>query len=285
MALATSCHPECKRALNAQEDYDASQSAALVAANLISAARVILKLDTEYTSYSAQFLVDNACPKKEDGQSCELTVKDALAFALKEGLPKEVVWAHLGCMFKPPPSACRIPRVSMKEEVVEAKDLDGAFKLLVHQPVGAKLHVFSPQIDCVGEEVPLFACQIPRVPMKGEVIEATNWDEALELAMQQPVGARLHVFSPEFDRRFGEKGIYDGPSGKGTRYVGLRDVIVVEAARIKGKDVATVQICYKKKTSFVKVAVKSRSLRFNGGDKSQRTSLLVDFCMPRFSIN
>ncbi|XP_019097293.1 PREDICTED: uncharacterized protein LOC104772124 [Camelina sativa] len=143
MALATtSCHPECERALNAQEDYDASQSAALVAADLISTTRDILKLDTEYTIYSAQFLVDNACPKKEDGQSCELTVKDALTFALKQGLSKQVVWAPLGCVSK----------------------------------------VVTP-----------FACQIPLVPMKGEVLEATYWEEALELLMQQPVGARLHV--------------------------------------------------------------------------------------------
>ncbi|XP_010433066.1 PREDICTED: uncharacterized protein LOC104717221 [Camelina sativa] len=267
------CHPDCVRASNAQDDYDASQSAALIAVSLISSARVISKLDAEITEYSAQYLVDNvgkeevegemdqeSCQytpenilrylvenvwtKKEDRQEevvqqrrdlTELTVKECLESAFKKGLPRREHWAHLGCVSKVPP----------------------------------------------------FACQIPRVPMKGEVIEATNWDEALELAMQQPVGARLHVFSPEFDLRLGEKGIYDGPSGKGTRYVGLRDVIIVEAARIKGKDVATVQICYKKQTSFVKVAVKSRSLRL-GGDKSQvikRTSLLVDFCMPRFSIN
>ncbi|XP_010447810.1 PREDICTED: uncharacterized protein LOC104730347 [Camelina sativa] len=263
------CHPDCVQASNAQDDYDASQSAALIAVSLISSARVISKLDAELTEYSAQYLVDyvgkeevegemdqphcqytvenllqyvveNVWTKKEDRQEEEVqqrpdvTVKECLQFAFKKGLPRREHWAHLGCVSKVPP----------------------------------------------------FACQIPRVPMNGEVMEATNWDEALELAMQQPVGARLHVFSPEFDRRLGEKGIYDGPSGKGTRYVGLRDVIVVEAARINGKDVATVQICYKKKTYFVKVAVKSRPLRFNSGDKvTKRTSLLVDYCMPRFSIN
>ncbi|KAG7540980.1 hypothetical protein ISN45_Aa07g011200 [Arabidopsis thaliana x Arabidopsis arenosa] len=263
------CHPDCVKASNEQEDYDASQSAALIAVSLISSARVIFKLDSEYTEYSAQYLVDNvgkeevegemdqqSCQytvenllrylvenvwiKKEDGQGemdqqrREFTVKDCFEFAFKKGLPRSVHWAHVGCTFKAPP----------------------------------------------------FACQIPRVPMKGEVIEATDLGEALKLGMQQPVGARLHVFSPEFDS-VGE-GIYDGPSGNGTSYVGLRDVIMVEAERIKGETVVTVQICYKKKTSFVKVSTRSMILPLNGDDESQArepTCLLVDFCIPRFSIN
>lgn len=165
---------------------DASQSAAFVAVSLISSARVILKLDTEYTEYSAQYLVDNAgkeevqgeiiqqrCQvtfenilqymvenvwtKKEDGQGemdqqrCELTVKDCLEFAFKKGLPRRGHWAHLGCTFKAPPFACQIPRVPMKGEVIEATNLGEALKLLMQQPVGARLHVFSPEFDRVGE--------------------------------------------------------------------------------------------------------------------------------------
>ncbi|CAL9227366.1 unnamed protein product, partial [Arabidopsis halleri] len=235
MALSDSCHPDCERLLNEQEDYDASQSAAIVAASLISYVRVILNLDTEYTMYSAQFLVDNACPKKEDGQRCVLTVKDALTFALKEGIPKEVLWAHLGCMFKPPPSACRIPRVSMKGKVVEAKDLKGAIKLLEHQPVGAKLHVFSPEIDCLGD------------------------------------------------------GIFHGPTSNETRYVGLRDVMIVAVEHIEEDTVATVRICYKKKTSDIKVSLSTMFLAtLHDGDDSKAiapTHLLVDFLVPHLSIN
>lgn len=165
---------------------DASQNAALVAVNLISSARLILKLDAEFTEYSAQFLMDNAgkeddpgevdqqrnqvttenClrylaenvwTKKENGQGGMdqqrpvLTVKDCLELAFKKGLPRREHWAHLGCTFKAPPFACQIPRVPVKGEVVEVKTFDEAFKLLVHQPIGAKLHLFSPQIDNVGE--------------------------------------------------------------------------------------------------------------------------------------
>jgi len=35
--------------------------------------------------------------------------------------------------------------------VIETKSLDEAFKLLIKQPVGARLHVFSPDLDNVGE--------------------------------------------------------------------------------------------------------------------------------------
>ncbi|XP_010436343.1 PREDICTED: uncharacterized protein LOC104720070 [Camelina sativa] len=247
---------------------DASQSAALVVLRLISSARVISKLDAQYTEYSAQYLVDNVGKEEVEGEmdqeSCQytmenilrylvenvwtkkddrqeeldrrhdLTVKECLEFAFKKGLPRGEHWAHLGCVSKFPP----------------------------------------------------FACQIPRVPMKEEVIEATNWDEAFELLKQQPMGARLHVFSPEFYRV--REGFYEGPSGNGTRYVGLRDVIVVEVERIEGEIVVTVQIFYKKKTSFVKVVMRSMLLPLNGVDESQvtePTTLLVDFCIPRLSIN
>ncbi|KAL1225157.1 Protein HEAT-INDUCED TAS1 TARGET 1 [Cardamine amara subsp. amara] len=264
------CHPDCVRASNEQEDYDASQSAALVAVSLISSARVILKLDNEFTEYSAQFLVDNAGKEEVEGemdqqrsqvnlrnllqymvenvwikredrqgemdqQRPHLTVKDCFEFAFKKGLPLSQHWAHVGCTFKAPP----------------------------------------------------FACQIPRVPMKGQVIEAADLDEGLKLCRQQPVGARLHVFSPEFDL-VGEEGIYDGPSGDGSRYVGLRDAIIVEFDKREGKNLVTVQILYKKKTSFVKVSGKSMILPLIGDDGSQVTEptcLLVDFCVPRLSIN
>ncbi|OAO89868.1 hypothetical protein AXX17_AT5G17770 [Arabidopsis thaliana] len=222
------CHPDCVKASSEQEDYDASQHAAMVAVNLISSARLILKLDTVYTEYSAQYLGEREQP---------LTVKDCLECAFKKGLPRREHWAHVGCTFKAPPFACHIPRVPMKGEVIETKSLDEAFKLLIKQPVGARLHVFSPDLDNVGE------------------------------------------------------GVYEGLSSlssKESRYVGLRDVIIVAVNKSEGKTVATVKICYKKKTSFVKVCLSRMFVQLGGGEESQvkePTGLLVDFCIPRLSIN
>lgn len=65
------CHPDCEKANNEREDYDASQHAAMVAVNLISSARVILKLDAVYTEYSAQYLVDNAGKEDDQGEMDE----------------------------------------------------------------------------------------------------------------------------------------------------------------------------------------------------------------------
>lgn len=169
---------------------DSAERAATVAANLISTARLILKLDREFTEYSAQFLVDNALVEKEPAQGpqpstlkiedcieylvkmaspkteaeleemekerqrrAKITVKDRLECAFKEGIPRYEHWGHLGCVSKVPPFAALMPRVPVKGEVVEAKVLKDAFKLLQDGPVGAKLHVFSPEIDLVGENV------------------------------------------------------------------------------------------------------------------------------------
>ncbi|XP_006412791.2 protein HEAT-INDUCED TAS1 TARGET 4 [Eutrema salsugineum] len=262
-------HPLCIQKMNAQEDYDASERAALVAAYLISSARVIIELDSEFTKYSAQFLVDYAGPKNESEQGeadqqsglmtldeCieyleyivrleeepgqgeanqqrpELTVKDCLECAFKKGMPKAEHWGHVGCVFKVPKFAAAIPRVPMKGQVIEAKTFEDAFKLLVKQPVGAKLHVFSPEIELVGED-----------------------------------------------------GVYEGPSVAGTRYLGLRDVIWIAVE----EKVATVRICYKKETLDVKVSLDRMLLALPGdgdGEETQLTEptgLLVDFIVPRLS--
>ncbi|RID50687.1 hypothetical protein BRARA_H01395, partial [Brassica rapa] len=154
--------------------------------------------------------------------------------AFKEGIPRREHWAHLGCVSKVPPYASLIPRVPVKGEVIEAKTLEDAFKLLQHGPVGAKLHVFSPEIDLVGED-----------------------------------------------------GVYDGPSGGGTSYVGLRDVILVAVDKINGEAVGTVKICYKKNTSFINVSLSRMFTTLaHHGDDSQTiapTGLLVDFIVPRLS--
>jgi len=49
-----------------------------------------------------------------------------------------------------------------------------------------------------------------------------------------------------------------------------------------------VKICYKKKTSFVKVLVSRMFVQLGGGEESQvkePAGLLVDFCIPRLSVN
>ncbi|CAH8364390.1 unnamed protein product [Eruca vesicaria subsp. sativa] len=268
------CHPDCQRAAAAKVEDDPAERAATVAANLISSARVILKLDREFTEYSAQFLVDNALvakkpvqqgpqqrstftmedcleylvdnasPKtesdleemaKEKQRRAKITVKDCLECAFKEGIPRYEHWGHLGCVSKVPPFASLMPRVPVKGEVVEVKTLEDAFELLTHGPVGAKLHVFSPEIDLVGEN-----------------------------------------------------GVYQGPLSNGTSYVGLRDVILVSVNDVNGDVVGRVKICYKKKTSFTNVSLTQMFTRLaHNGDGSQTiepTGLLVDFIVPRLSM-
>ncbi|KAL1221781.1 Protein HEAT-INDUCED TAS1 TARGET 5 [Cardamine amara subsp. amara] len=208
------------------QEHDESASAAIVAVDLLSSARLALKLDSVYTEYSAQYLLDNA-----GSHGLKLTVKDCLQFALNKGLPKADDWPHLGSMSKPP-SSYKPALVSMKGQVIEPKDLEEACDLLVHQPVGAKLHVFSPQIE-----------------------------------LQQ-------------------NGIYCGPSGEPGSYVGLRDGIIVRVEKIQGKSIATVKIWYKNKFTFFKVAL-SRMFGYSLGIGTdvELTGLLVDFCVPRLSIN
>ncbi|CAH8352893.1 unnamed protein product [Eruca vesicaria subsp. sativa] len=262
-------HPDCQRAMEAQEEHDAAERAAMIAVCLISSARVIAKLDSEYTAYSAQFLVDNAgrkdepspdpqpssftiqdClaylvdiatpkpesePREVDERRNTLTLKDCLEYALKEGLPKHEDWTHVGCVHKPPP----------------------------------------------------FAHLIPRVPMKGKLIEAKTSKKATKLLNQQPVGARLHVFSPEFDL-VRDEGFYEGPSGPESRYVGLRDVMITGNGTMKEGPFLEVKIVYKKKETFLKVSTTRvlTSLPNDSGEESQLTEptgLLVDFIIPRFS--
>ncbi|CAH8254882.1 unnamed protein product [Arabidopsis lyrata] len=213
------------------QDHDESASAAVVAVDLISSARFALKLDSVYTEYSAKYLVDNAGGSH---RGRKLTVKDCLEFAInKGGIPKAEDWPRLGSVIKPP-SSYKPDLVSMKGQVIEPKTMEEACDLLVHQPVGAKLHVFMPHIE-----------------------------------LQQD-------------------GIYCGTSGEPASYVGLRDAIIIGAENIQGKSIATVKVWYKKKFIFLKVAM-SRWFQLYSPDDTQKgiepTHYLVDFCVPRLSIN
>jgi len=126
---------------------DESASAAIVAVELISSARLALKLDSVRTEYSAQYLVDKAGSRNLRRRR-KLTVKDCLNFALKKGgIPRAEDWPPLGSESKTP-SSYEPALVSMKGEVIEPKDMDEVPELLVHQSaVGAKLHVFTPHIE------------------------------------------------------------------------------------------------------------------------------------------
>ncbi|VVB10858.1 unnamed protein product [Arabis nemorensis] len=74
MALSYDQYFQLERARNEgnqqgnDQEYEASAAAAMIAVNLLSSARVILKLDNAFTAYSAKYLVDNACLVKEAGQ-------------------------------------------------------------------------------------------------------------------------------------------------------------------------------------------------------------------------
>ncbi|XP_010471249.2 PREDICTED: uncharacterized protein LOC104751067 [Camelina sativa] len=188
-----------------------------------------LKLDSVHTEYSAQYLVDNA-----GSHGHKLTVKGCLEFALYKGIPKAEDWPHLGSVSKPP-SSYKPALVSMKGQVIEPKDIEEARDLLVHQPVGAKLHVFSPHLE-----------------------------------LQQD-------------------GIYCGSSGEPASYVGLRDGIILGVEKIYGKSIATVKVWYKRKFIILKVAL-SRMFYYNSRRAGQPriigpSGLLVDFCVPRLSID
>ncbi|CAF2157227.1 unnamed protein product [Brassica rapa] len=246
--MSHECHPDCQRSMASKEEHDSAERAATVAANLISATRHVLNLDRKMTEYSAQFLVDNALRKKKPGKTeaeleemekqqqrrAKITVKDCLECAFKEGIPKRESWAHLGCV--------------------------------------------SP--------VPAFAYFMPRVPMKGKVIEVKNLEDAIKLTKRHLIAAKLLVFSPEIDHV--GNGVYVGPSGAvgESRYVGLRDVILCGEEKFEGDDVMNVQICYKKRTSIIKVSLTRMVATLalaDEGDESQTIEplgLLVDFVVP-----
>ncbi|CAA7053567.1 unnamed protein product [Microthlaspi erraticum] len=123
------------------QEHDASESATVVAAELISSTRLALKLDSERTEYSSRYLLDNAASRSN------LTVKKCLEFAIKNGIPKAEDWPLLGSMVKKPPPSYKPDLVFTKGDVFETKDLDQVRELMKYHPVGAKLHVFSPHIE------------------------------------------------------------------------------------------------------------------------------------------
>ncbi|XP_010500744.1 PREDICTED: uncharacterized protein LOC104778076 [Camelina sativa] len=144
LAIAVFPKPETEN----DQLHDESVSAAIVAADLISSTRLKLKLDSVHTEYSAQYLVDNAA----GSHGHKLTVKGCLEFALKNGIPKAEDWPQLGSVSKPP-SSYKPALVTMKGKVVVPKNLEEVVDMLdlvVHQPLGAKLHVLNPHLELQG---------------------------------------------------------------------------------------------------------------------------------------
>ncbi|KAL9308975.1 unnamed protein product [Arabidopsis thaliana] len=129
------------------------------------------------------------------------------------------------------------------------------------------------------------------VSMKGQVIEPQTIEEACDMVVDQPVGAKLHVFKPHIELQQDASaitGIYCGTSGEPASYVGLRDAIIVGVEKIQGKSIGTVKVWYKKKFIFLKVAM-SRWFQLYSPDGThtgiKRTDYLVDFCVPRLSMD
>ncbi|XP_018449101.1 protein HEAT-INDUCED TAS1 TARGET 4 [Raphanus sativus] len=271
--MSRHCHPDCQRSIASKEEHDSAERAATVAANLISVTRNVLKLDREMTEYSAQFLVDNALLEEKPGQSphsFSLTMEDCLEYLVKMASPKTE--AELEEMEKD----------QQRRAKITVKDcLECAFK------EGVPRSEHWAHLGCVSP-VPAFASFIPRVPMKGKVIETQNLGYAMELMKHHPIAAKLLVFSPEIERV--GNGVYVGPSsagGGGSRYVGLRDVILCRAEKFGGDDVMNVQICYKRRTFFIKVSLtRMVTTLADDGDESQSIEpmgLLVDFVVPLIS--
>jgi hypothetical protein len=125
------------------EEHDESLSAAVVAVELISSARLSRNLDRVRTEYSAQYLLDKAA--SSSGPS--LTVRECLEFAIKNGIPKAEDWPLLGSSDKKPPPSYKPPLVTMKGEVAEPDTMDEARELVKHQAVGAKVHIFHPHVE------------------------------------------------------------------------------------------------------------------------------------------
>ncbi|XP_006304151.2 LOW QUALITY PROTEIN: protein HEAT-INDUCED TAS1 TARGET 5 [Capsella rubella] len=177
-ALAVAYFPKPKT--ENDQEHDEAVSAAMVAVDLISSARLKIKLDSVYTEYSAQYLVDNAA----GSTGHKLTVKGCLEFALNKGIPKAEDWPQLGSESKPP-SSYKPALVSMKGKVIVPKDLEEASDLVVHLPVGAKLHVFNPHIELQKDAI-YVAPQVSEPAMLDlEMVSLLEWRRSKESPLQQ----------------------------------------------------------------------------------------------------
>ncbi|CAH8366451.1 unnamed protein product [Eruca vesicaria subsp. sativa] len=129
---------------------------AVVTAELISAIRFILKYDTKYTEYSAQYLVDYADPAKASVNYAKkrhycytYSVAKGLDFVLDGGIPTEAHWKYEGCR-KPP--AYRLPKDQAHVHIASVQRFPSVDEMLYHlqfHPIGASLALFLPDYSTV----------------------------------------------------------------------------------------------------------------------------------------
>ncbi|CAA7023119.1 unnamed protein product [Microthlaspi erraticum] len=173
MALSFADRSQMKNQAEHVSDEDAFESAAVLAAELISYARLSLKLDSERT---------------------DLTVRDCLEFAIKNGIPKAEDWPLLGSTVKKPPPSYKPALVSMKGKVVEHEELGEARESLKYQAVEAKLHVFSPQIELQQDAIYFGA--------SGEAAKYVGLREGIIVAVEKIYGKSIATVKVWYKKQF-----------------------------------------------------------------------------------
>ncbi|KAF3528642.1 hypothetical protein DY000_02037028 [Brassica cretica] len=138
-----------------QYDEDHETVWAVIAAKLFSVVKHRPK--SIFTNYSAQYILDFAprpgkTQRKHQRTCCKpLTVADGLRYGLKNNLPREQDWKYAGCRDIRKPRGVSLVR--MGGEVIESDDLKIASVALQKTPVAARLHIFEPDVDLVGNEI------------------------------------------------------------------------------------------------------------------------------------
>ncbi|KAL0873036.1 hypothetical protein Bca101_022741 [Brassica carinata] len=137
---------------------------AIAAVELISALRFILGYDTEYTDYSAQFLVDfvnvkrgeRKCAETNGNHYCfDYTIAKALEFVVHAGIPEAKDWVYVGCRAPNGPPNYRpqnIPRFYIKS-VTKISSIHEALPYLQFHPIGAALAFFEPDYYLIKDGV------------------------------------------------------------------------------------------------------------------------------------
>ncbi|CAN6919312.1 unnamed protein product [Brassica oleracea] len=128
---------------------------AVIAAKLLSIVKH--RPESILTDYSAQYMLDFAPrPKKaqiKHQRTCckPLSVLDGLRYGLKNNLPREQDWKYAGCRDIRKPRGVSLVR--MVGDLRPTKRLSAALSALRMIPVAARLHIFEPDVDLVGNEI------------------------------------------------------------------------------------------------------------------------------------
>ncbi|KAG2249612.1 hypothetical protein Bca52824_089240 [Brassica carinata] len=139
-----------------QYDEDHDTVWAVIAAKLFSVVRH--RRDRIFTNYSAQYILDFAplppgkARRKHQRTCCKpRTVAAGLRYGLKNNLPREQDWKYAGCRdIRKPRGLSLYP---MAGDVIQSKDLRIVSTALQKTPVAARLHIFEPDVDRVGNGI------------------------------------------------------------------------------------------------------------------------------------